>query len=326
MISANIGASIASILFGLSAVAVRVAVQEMPPSSVAFYRYGQGALFLALALLIARRDSLRVKPKDLPCLALLGFLLFFLYPLAYNTGLRLTEVSRGSLMLATVPLWSALLARRGGERLTPRQLAGILLSVLGVGLVLGEGGLSWSLAMGSVVGCGLVLLAALCLALYGVVYAALARGALRRYHPLTVTTYTMGFGTLLLLPTALAEGFTETLGHLPGPAVVAVLYLGLFGGALALALWTFALKGLTPTRVAIYLNLDPIVATLLGTFFLAERPTGVFLFSFAAVLVGVLMVNWPVAARATFAGRAQDEQGQTPTVLGLETGASSAAP
>jgi drug/metabolite transporter (DMT)-like permease len=46
-------------------------------------------------------------------------------------------------------------------------------------------------------------------------------------------------------------------------------------------------------RVAVYVNLNPVVAALLGVVLLGERRSGLFLLGFAAVVAGVLLVNWP---------------------------------
>src|SRR3712207_7582418 len=86
----------------------------------------------------------RVKWRDLPLLILLGAVLFTVFPVTFNAGLRLIEASRGALILATIPIWSALLARVArSERLAPRQIVGIFLSLAGVGLALAERGLGW---------------------------------------------------------------------------------------------------------------------------------------------------------------------------------------
>ena len=68
-LAANAGAFVAAVLFGSSVVAVRVAVQEVPPLSLAVLRFGQGGLLLMfLLLLVGARDLLRVKWHDLPLL------------------------------------------------------------------------------------------------------------------------------------------------------------------------------------------------------------------------------------------------------------------
>ena len=142
-LAANVGALVAAALFGSSVVAVRVAVQEVPPLSLAVIRFGQGGLLLVLLLLLAGAwDLLRVNWRDLPLLILLGVVLFAVFPVTFNASLRLIEASRGALVLATIPLWSALLARMArSERLAPRQVVGILLTLGGVGLALAERGL-----------------------------------------------------------------------------------------------------------------------------------------------------------------------------------------
>jgi drug/metabolite transporter (DMT)-like permease len=295
-LAANAGAFVAAVLFGSSVVAVRVAVQEVPPLSLAVLRFGQGGLLLVFVLLlVGARDLLRVKWHDLPLIILLGAVLFTVFPVTFNASLRLIEASRGALVLATIPLWSALLARVArSERLAPRQVVGVLLSLGGVGLALAERGLGWQGGLGSLVGDGLMLVTALC----GAAYAILAQRALDRYNALTVTTYAMVLGTLLLLPAALVEGLVGVLPQLDQQMVALLVFLGVFGGALGFFLWTFALTRLTPTQVAVYINLNPLVAMVLAAALLAERLTIFFVAGFGAVVLGVLLVNWPKRTEA----------------------------
>jgi len=300
-LAANAGTFVAAVLFGSSVVAVRVAVQEVPPLSLAVLRFGQGGLVLVVLLLLAgMRELLRVKWHDLPLLMLLGAVLFTVFPVTFNASLHLIEASRGALVLATIPLWSALLARMvQSERLVPRQVVGVFLSLGGVGLALADRGLGWQGGLGTLAGDGLMLATALCGAAYGV----LAQRALARYNALTVTTYAMVLGTLLLLPAALVEGLVGVLPQLDRQTVALVVFLGVFGGALGFFLWTFALTRLTPTQVAVYINLNPLVAMVLAAVLLAEHLTIMFIAGFGAVLMGVLLLNWPKRTEAASANR-----------------------
>jgi drug/metabolite transporter (DMT)-like permease len=271
--------------------------------SLAVLRFGQGGLLLVFVLLlVGAQDLLRVKWHDLPLLILLGAVLFTVFPVTFNASLRLIEASRGALVLATIPLWSALLARIArSERLVPRQVGGVFLSLGGVGLALADRGPGWQGGLESLAGDGLMLMTALC----GAVYAVLAPRALARYDALTVTTYAMMLGTLLLLPAALVEGLVGVLPELDGQTVALLVFLGVFGGALGFFLWTFALTRLTPTQVAVYINLNPLVAMVLAAALLAERLTIIFAAGFGAVLVGVLLVNWPKRTQAAPAERSR---------------------
>jgi len=131
----------------------------------------------------------------------------------------------------------------------------------------------------------------------------LAQRALARYNALTVTTYAMVLGTLLLLPAALVEGLVGVLPQLDRQTVALVVFLGVFGGALGFFLWTFALTRLTPTQVAVYINLNPLVAMVLAAVLLAEHLTIMFIAGFGAVLMGVLLLNWPKRTEAASANR-----------------------
>jgi drug/metabolite transporter (DMT)-like permease len=240
-------------------------------------------------MLLAAPRLLRVQRRNLPLLAVIGAVLFTLFPVTFNAGLRWTDASRGALMLASMPLWSVWLARRGaGERLSTRQLVGVVVSVLGIALAFVEPD-AFRAGGRALVGDGLLLLTALLGAVYGV----LAKRALARDHAATVTGYAMLFGTVLLLPAALLEGLVPVLGRLDGRLLALVVLLGVPGGAVAFLLWTAALSRLTPTRVAVYVNLNPVAAALLGVWLLGERRSIPFAVGFAAVVAGVVLVNWP---------------------------------
>jgi hypothetical protein len=73
---ANASAATAAVLFGASVVAVRVAVRDVPPISLAVLRMGKGGLLLAVVLLVVAPGLLRVRWERLRLFALPGFVLF----------------------------------------------------------------------------------------------------------------------------------------------------------------------------------------------------------------------------------------------------------
>jgi drug/metabolite transporter (DMT)-like permease len=149
--------------------------------------------------------------------------------------------------------------------------------------------LTFTAKSSSLAGDALMLVTALCGAVYGV----LAKRMLLRYKALTVTAYTMIFGTILLVPAVFVEAPFSAIARMHTGTVMLVMFLGIFGGAIGYFLWTFALTRLSPTQVAVYVNVNPMIATLLGAVLLAEKLTGIFLAGFAAVIAGVLLVNLP---------------------------------
>ncbi|HUQ41195.1 MAG TPA: DMT family transporter [Candidatus Limnocylindrales bacterium] len=293
--AANAAAALAAVLFGASVVAVRIAVREVPPLPLALLRFGIGSAVLFLGLVVARRDLLVIDRRDVLHLALLGVVLFTIFPITFNVGMRYTEASRGALLLASMPLWSLILARLvARDALSARQVLGVVTSIAGVAIVMADRGASGSGADGSLRGDALLIGTALSGALYNV----LAKPMLRRYAGLTVTFYAMAFGALFLVPATLAGGMPSVPSP-SGETIAMVLFLGVFGGAVGFSLWTAALRRLSPTQVAVYINLNPIAATLLAATLLHERLSRAFILGFIAVVAGVMIVNWTRAPGPT---------------------------
>jgi drug/metabolite transporter (DMT)-like permease len=285
---ANASACIAAIFFGASVVAVRIAVRDIPPLTLALLRFGQGALLLLGGLALFRRDRLRVEPRDLPYLGTLGALFFAVFPTTFNMGMRYEAASRGALLLATMPLWTLVIARLvSRERLSPRQILGVFVSVAGVAVVILQRRATGAGSVDLVRGDLLLMITAVC----GAIYNVSAKRMLTKYGGLTVTFYAMLIGSLLLTP-ALAVERQPSFSALPRETVWLVVFLGVLGGALAFSLWTSALRRLSPTQVAVYINLNPIAATLLAATVLHEQLSPLFIVGFLAVAAGLLIVNW----------------------------------
>ncbi|KIX15420.1 hypothetical protein X474_03680 [Dethiosulfatarculus sandiegensis] len=74
--------------------------------------------------------------------------------------------------------------------------------------------------------------------------------------------------------------------------------MGIFSGALGFYLWTLALTRLSPTQVAVYANVNPAVAIILGVLLLGESLSWAFFLGLGTLVVGVLFVNWPQKAHS----------------------------
>lgn len=303
-VAAHAAAFSAAVLFGASVVATRIVAPEVPPITLAALRFGPGGFILMLGLLAVAPGWLYVARRDLPLLLALAAVQFAAFPVLLNVGLRLTTASRGALMLATMPLWSAVLAWAAREeRPDVRRMAGIALTILGAGLVLTERGLTWEGTPSAMLGDGVMLAAALCAAVYSVV----APRALARYTAATVTAYTMALGALWLLPGVFVERGWDAARSLDAPTIVLILFLALLGGVLGYLCVTYALTHLTPTQTTIYVNLNPVVAAALAGLLLGETLTVAFGIGMISVICGVLLVN--VSAR-----RPPDRRVASPTI------------
>jgi drug/metabolite transporter (DMT)-like permease len=139
----------------------------------------------------------------------------------------------------------------------------------------------------------IMIAATLVMALYNV----WSRPFIVRSSPLAYVTAGMGFGAAcLVVVAAWSDGYASVAGF-HGPQWVAVVYLGVFGGAAAFFLWVFALERTTPTRTAITMTINPVFASAVGALTLGE-PIGINLVvGLLAVFAGIWIATSGPAAK-----------------------------
>jgi drug/metabolite transporter (DMT)-like permease len=255
------------------------------PLSVALLRFLAASAVL-FAFLRLRPTPERVARRDWPAFLLLGFLVvpmnqgFFLFGLARSTP------SHASLLYALTPLVVLLFARRllREERFV-EKLAGTLVAFGGVSVILLERGLRRE--MGLLIGDLLILVAVFAWAGYTV----LSKRLLTRYDPMTVTGWSIISGTLLTLPALLVPGAIPPLSSISAPTWGAIAYLSVATSVIAYPLWSYALRHMDASKVAITTNTQPILTAALSWILFREKFTPGFLLGAVLILAGVTWVE-----------------------------------
>lgn len=270
-----------TVFFWASAFAgIRVGLEHYGPGQVALIRFLVASA--ALALYAVAKGMRLPEMRDLPAVALSGFLAFTVYHTALNYGEITVSAGSASLLVNTAPIFTALLAAALlGERVGARGWAGMAVSFSGVALIsLGEGE-GFSLDPGAL----LVLLAAVSSAGYFVI----SKPYLSKYTALEFTTYALWAGTvpaLVFLPVLSVELAAAPLG-----ATLTMVYLGLFPTAVAYVGYAYVLSRLTASRTVSFLYLVPAVAFLVAWVWLGETPSLLSVVGGMIVLAGVFVVN-----------------------------------
>jgi drug/metabolite transporter (DMT)-like permease len=258
---------------GAAIVASRYAVAEVPPLTLAMLRYAIGFCCLLpfvgwlnrpLARMGKARAASKSIAKDLAAMAALGIGQFGVLIALLNAGLQHIAAAQAALIFSLFPLLTLVLAAAlGRERITTRLLGGVLLSIAGVAMSLApklgapQAGHWWGE------------LSVVCAAATGALCSVLYRPYLQRYPTVPVSAFAMLSSVLVLAVLALGEGWPGRVAHFSAQAWAAIGFIGLSSG-IGYFLWLYALKHESPTRVTVFLALNPVTAALLGWGLLGE--------------------------------------------------------
>jgi drug/metabolite transporter (DMT)-like permease len=263
----------ANAVYGTSYVAIRLAVDGVGPTTLAFLR-----LLIAGAILVPVYLAARGTASDTPqrtdrrTFFWMGFVGFTLALALSHWGLAWSTATNAALLVATEPV--ALVALSPivlGERLTVREGWGTALAVLGATIVVLNGVPDLTVAVAPHWrGDLLLLLSGVCFAAYSL----LGRPVLARHRSVTVTTWSFVWGLVTTAPLAALEWHVARPPVWTPLGVAAVLYLGVVITGLGYLVWNWALERVSAARAAIFLNLQPLVGTLLGVAWLGDLFTG----------------------------------------------------
>jgi drug/metabolite transporter (DMT)-like permease len=281
-----LAAAAVGVQVGAAIVASRFVIGQTTPVALALLRYAIGVLCLAPPLLVAR--GVRIAPRDLIPIGLLGVMQFGVLVVLLNFGLRFVPAGRGAVLFATMPLLTLVLgAAMRREHMTRAKLAGVLVALLGVVLALADklqAGASGEQWLGA--------LAVVAAAASGAVCSVLYRPYLTRYPTLHVSAVAMLASVGFLALIAATEGFFAALPRFTGPGWAAVVFIGVSSGV-GYTLWLWALRHASPTRVTVFLSLSPVTAALLGAVLLGEPLRWMLLAGLACVVAGIWLAFRP---------------------------------
>lgn len=271
---ALLAAAATGVQVGAAIVASRFVVAEVPPLTLALLRYAIGfacllPFFLKSFMASALDGKARVALKNIAiadwlAMAALGTGQFAVLIALLNFGLQHIGAGQAALIFSLFPLLTLLLSGAlGRERISAALLAGVLLSISGVALSL------WPKLQAPHPGHWWGEAAVLASAGVGALCSVLYRPYLQRYPTLAVSSFAMLVSVLFLGLLALTENWPARVMALGLQSWTVVALIGISSG-IGYFWWLYALKHESPTRVTVFLALNPLTAALLGVFFLGE--------------------------------------------------------
>lgn len=273
-----------AVIWGLSIPVTKLGLETLPPMTLTALRFG--AALPPLFLLSTRH---RLPMPALSRVALLGLVGVGLGQLAQTLGIEGASASVGAILSATIPVFVVLFAAlRLRQRVTPRQMLGLLAAFAGIALVASGAGGGTDAATTSVAGVAWMLVSSVAIAFYYVWSVELTRA----YGAAAVASWSTLAGFLALLPFAAWEASRQPVEPTLGALAVAA-YLGVFVTAAGLHLWLRLLERVTAAVAASVQYLHPIIGIAVSAAMFGDALGPHFAAGVALILGGLALIVAP---------------------------------
>jgi drug/metabolite transporter (DMT)-like permease len=277
-----------ALIWGFSYILIKVGVTAMPATVVVLLRLGSGAITMLVAFAMMRRSLFSPGFRE----RLPGFLLMALTSsaipfIAITWGQYYISTGLASILNATTPLWTAILAWwvTPNERPSRINYLGVAAGLAGTAILIGPQLLQDPFRASALAG-----LAVLAGAVSYAVAALGQRRLLAGVDPRDSSLWQLIIASLVMLAVA-APALPSV--HPDGRALGAVLLLGVVGTAFAYILYYYILNSLGGTRAASVTFVVPITAVFWGVFLFHERLTISVLAGMAVILFGIVLTSIP---------------------------------
>lgn len=272
------------LIWGLNFIVMKLVLEVMHPHVMNMFRLMASGIVLVYVYWLTEGRSMSrcLSPlrTHLGALFRLGIIGWVLYQVAFIVGLNYTTAENAALIMASPPLWTALLATAMGiERLSPAGWSGLMISLAGTITVVLFGSDALTFESDLLLGNFIMLGAAM---MWGA-YTSLTKPLVTDLRPIAVTVLAL----LLVYPALVAIGIpyldTVEWNRVTWLHWAAIFLSGSLSTGVAIAVWNTAVQKLGASHTAAFNNLVPFVAVIAG-FLILDDPL------FLAQLVGGILI------------------------------------
>ena len=271
-------------------VVARAAYKQIPPVSLAFYRWFSATLIIlpfGFKKILASKAILQKNKWYLFWTALTGIGLF--NTCIYVAGHYSPAINLALIGTTSSPIIAVILARIFlKEEITWIRVIGIAVCISGILYLMGKGSFRQILLLRFSVGDLWVILGAFFFAIYNVMVRMKPAGI----SPLVFVGTIFSAGTLLLLPFFLLEQSIMPQVQWDIHLLLIILYLGLGNSVISYLCWNAAIARLGTARTALFGNLIPVFSSVEAVFLLGEKITVIHILSGFLVIIGLIIANF----------------------------------
>jgi drug/metabolite transporter (DMT)-like permease len=273
------------IFWGMSFVWTSIVFKYYHPITTIFIRLILSSVMLSVFIIITGKFE-KLQKEDRGLLLISALFNPFLYFLGENFGLSNSSPTISSVIIATIPVFTPFVAFFTlRERLPWLNIAGIIVSFLGIGVMLINSDLSFNASPVGVI----CLLGAVASA---VTYSVFLKRLTQRHSPLMIITYQNVIGIFYFLPFFLIFDFKHFITVKPNAELISsLLQLSLFASSMAFIFYTMTVKEIGISRANVFTNLIPVFTAIFSAIFISEIFTVTKITGMATVIVGVMVTQ-----------------------------------
>lgn len=274
------------VIWGSTYLLNKIAVAELPPFKLASIRFVvAGLLIFGIARLM--KIDLSISRKQLVNTTIAGFLFLTFGNGVVVWALKYVDSGFAALEIAAQPLVVLLMMRvMEGKKIKSMSIIGVVLGITGMYLLVSQQQIIAK--EGTLAGVFMIFICMLSWA-YGSLF--VANASLPK-NSFVNTGYQMSMGGVLLFLASLIfnEPWISPM-QWSVKVQIAMLILIIFGSIIAFTAFNYLLKSVSPEKVATSTYVNPIIALVLGWYFLDEKITVQSVFAAILLLTGVFFIN-----------------------------------
>lgn len=276
--------TLAASVWGGMFVAVKIAVEYIPPIPLVWMRYIVAFAVLA-AVVVYQRENLKIARKDIALLLSIGVIGHTISIVTQEYGTMFSSAQMGSVITSATPAFMLIFAAwLLKEKMTVRKILSIVMATVGVILIAGVDSMDMSKQLGAF--CSTV--AALTWALMSVMLKLIPS----RYSPLQINFYAVLTAIICLTPVNLPTVSALPWDKILQPEIIGcVVYMGAISTSIAFLLWNKGLLLMEAGASGLFFFFQPIVGTFLGWLILDEQITLSFWIGSLLIFIGVFLVT-----------------------------------
>lgn len=277
----------AAVFWAGAFIAGKLGVNEFTPLELTFLRFLFASIII-FTIMINKEKDWMIKKEDIGIVILTGLIGMVGYHLLFFKSLQYTTAVNASIIAATNPILTTLLAVIfAGEKINIKKAILIIIAFVGVILTLTNWDISIIYNFSFNIGDIIMLSAVFCWALYTI----LVKNIVNKYSPLILTTYCFIICTAIVCPFAVYGGIVTKLARVSLVSWASVIYMAIFPSVIGYLIQQISIQKIGASKSSLFVNLVPVFSVILAYFVLNEVVGVLRIISGGIIIAAVILIQ-----------------------------------